>query len=301
MFRVFLDVILPVLVIASLGGVVGRRVGLPVKPLSAMVFNVFSPALIFHNLSTIDLAAGTAFRLVAVVLSVFVVLTLASLALSKALHHDRQTTAAITLCAAVANSGNMGLPMAKLAFGDDGFRFALLTFVATSLLTFSAGIVIASMASQASIRRSLIAPAKVPALWAAAAGLTVHLSRWTLPKSIDSVANTLGAASIPLMLVVLGLQVISSNDRRLAGSDMTIAVVLRLICSPLVAWGATTLIGLHGVPQRTLILTAGMPTAVMASVIAMGYDAKPALVSRVVVSSTLASIASLTVLVTLLT
>lgn len=301
MFRVFLEVILPVLAIASLGGIVGQRVGLPVKPLSALVFNVFSPALIFHNLSTINLAAGTAFRLVAVVLAVFIVLTVASLVLSKALHHDRQTTAAITLCAAVANSGNMGLPMAQLAFGDEGFRFALVTFVVTSLLTFSAGIVIASMAGHASIRRSLAAPIKVPALWAAAAGLAVHLSGWTLPKSVDSVASTLGAASIPLMLVVLGLQVISSTDRRLVGSDMTIAVVLRLIGGPVVAWGATALIGMDGVPQRTLILIAGMPTAVMASVIAMGYDAKPALVSRVVVSSTLASIASLTVLLSLLT
>jgi malate permease and related proteins len=266
-----------------------------------MVFNVFSPALIFHNLATVTLAAGTAFRLVAVVLMVFVAVTVLSLVTSKALRHDRQTAAAVTLCAAVANSGNMGLPMAKLAFGDEGFHIALITFVATSLLTFSAGIVIASMASHAKIGRALVAPIRVPALWAAVAGLAVHLSGRTLPKAVDSVATTLGSASIPLMLVVLGLQVAHSTDRRLAGSDMTTAVVLRLVAAPLVAWGATAMVGLHGVPQRTLILIAGMPTAVMASVIAMGYEAKPALVSRVVVSSTLASILSLTVIVTLLT
>ena len=62
----------------------------------------------------------------------------------------------------------------------------------------------------------------------------------------------------------------------------------------------TGTVGLGGVTQRTLILTAGMPTAVMASVLAMQYQAKPALVSRVVITSTLASIATLTALVTIL-
>jgi malate permease and related proteins len=298
--RVFLEVILPVLVMAGLGGVIGRRVDMPVQALSGLTFRLFSPALIFHSLVAIQLASGVAVRLIAVVLVVFVAVALASFGLSRVLGHDRATMAAVALCAAVANSGNMGLPMAKLAFGDEGLKIAVVMFVATGVLTYSAGVIIASLASPGRKRTAFAAPLKVPALWAAAIALVINAMGWTLPKAMNEVAGTLAGASIPAMLVVLGLQVMQRTEHTDGISALAGSVGLRLVGAPLAAWGATTLVGLDGVTQRTLILVAGMPTAVMASVLAMQYQAKPALVSRVVITSTLISIATLTVLVTIL-
>ena len=286
---------------AGLGGFVGRRVGVPVQPLSGLTFRLFSPALIFHSLLTISLDRAVAVRLVGVIAGVFFFVAFASILVSKLLGHDRPTLAAVALCSAVANSGNMGLPIAKLAFGDEGLKIAVVMFVANALLTYSAGIVIASLGSSGPIKQAFVAPFKVPAIWAAAGALTFNYNGWHLPAAFDEVASTLAGASIPVMLVVLGLQVMERAERTDSGRDVVSAVSLRLVGAPLAAWAATVLVGLHGVTQKTLILTAGMPTAVMASVLAMQYNAEPALVSRVVVTSTLVSIGTLTVLVTILT
>lgn len=285
---------------AGLGGYMGRRVGVPVHPLSGLTFRLFSPALIFHSLLTIDISRDIAARLIGVIAGVFFLLTVASFGLSKILGHDRSTMAAVALCSAVANAGNMGLPIAKLAFGDEGLKIAVVMYVANSVLTYSAGVVIASFGTSTGARQALIAPFKVPALWAAAVALTINYNGWHLPAAAETVAATLAGASIPVMLVVLGLQVMDRVPRTERRRDIFSAVSLRLVAAPLIAWGVTTALGLQGVTQHTLILTAGMPTAVMASVLAMQYNAKPQLVSRVVITSTLASIATLTALVTIL-
>ena len=285
---------------AGLGGFIGRRAGVPVQPLSGLTFRLFSPALIFHSLLTISLSRDVALRLVGVIAGVFSLVAIASFLISKAFGHDRSTLAAVALCSAVANSGNMGLPIAKLAFGDEGLKIAVIMFVANSLLTYSAGVTIASLGTTGTVKQAFVAPFKVPAIWAAAIALTINYNGWHLPAAAEAVASTLAGASIPVMLVVLGLQVLERVPHTDGVRDVVVAVSLRLVGAPLAAWGATAALGLHGITQRTLILTAGMPTAVMASVLAMQYQAKPAFVSRVVITSTLVSIATLTVLVTIL-
>ena len=78
------------------------------------------------------------------------------------------------------------------------------------------------------------------------------------------------------------------------------ACVNRLVIGPLVAWPLAAAIGLGGVTARTSIMMAGMPTAVMSTILAIELDARAELVVRTVVLSTLLSIASLTVLITIL-
>ncbi len=285
---------------AGLGGFIGRRVGVPVHPLSGLTFRLFSPALIFHSLLTISITRDVAVRLVGVIAGVFLLVAFASFLISKVLGHDRPTLAAVALCSAVANSGNMGLPIAKLAFGDEGLRIAVVMYVANALLTYSVGITIASLGTNGTIKQAFVAPLKVPAIWAAAIALIINYNGWRLPAALEAVASTLAGASIPVMLVVLGLQVLERVAHTDGVRDVAVAVSLRLVGAPLAAWAATAAVGLNGITQRTLILTAGMPTAVMASVLAMQYQAKPAFVSRVVITSTLISIATLTVLVTIL-
>jgi predicted permease len=100
------------------------------------------------------------------------------------------------------------------------------------------------------------------------------------------------------MLVVLGLQF-----RRPKLDDLTEPIatcVNRLVIGPLAAWPLAALLGLHGVPGRTSIMMSGMPTAVMTTILAVELDARPELAVRNVVLTTLVSIASLTVLITLL-
>ena len=52
MLKVFLDVVLPVFLVAVAGAAIGRWRGVPVGPSSTLVFYLFSPALTFHSMAT---------------------------------------------------------------------------------------------------------------------------------------------------------------------------------------------------------------------------------------------------------
>ena len=128
MLDVFLDVIAPVLVMAVLGGLVGRRFDVPVEVLSNLVFNLFAPALVFRTLSTVELSGDTA-RIAGTTLLVLAASAVLSLMASWARRHDAPTRATLALGASVSNGGNMGLPVALLAFGQVGLDVAVLAFV----------------------------------------------------------------------------------------------------------------------------------------------------------------------------
>jgi predicted permease len=99
------------------------------------------------------------------------------------------------------------------------------------------------------------------------------------------------------MLIVLGLQFHAPSRRDLV--DPLLVSANRLVLGPLVAWAAASALGLGGVPWATSILLAGMPTAVMVTILSAELDARPALAVRCVIVSTMLSLATLTVLITL--
>jgi predicted permease len=296
---VFVDVVFPVLLIAAVGGWVARLAGMPMAPLAALTFNLFSPALVFDSLRDISASGATVGRIVLVSVVGFVVAASLSMAWSRAVGHDRPTLAASALCAAVANMGNMGLPIATLAFGRAGLDVAVVAFVASSLLSYSGGIVIASLAS-GSMGTALRAPLRAPAMWAAVAAMVVRFGDVPMPEALEASTSTLAGAAIPCMLVVLGLQVGAGARAARELGVVAAPLVLRLCLSPGLMALSAAVIGLDGVARRTMIVLAGMPTAVNATIIAARYAARPDMVTQVVVMSTLLSVITLPALISVL-
>jgi predicted permease len=296
---VLFEVVLPVLLVAAVGGIVGRRLGFSIETMSKAVFYLFSPCLVFTSIAEIELSGGDIGRLIAVAVGVFIVNAIVATVWSSIHGSDRATRASSVLAACVVNQGNMGLPMARLAFGEAGLAIAVVMFVTGVVLWSSAGIALGAWARGTHRgARVALAPLRYPSIYAAVLGALVNVADIDLPALFRESTSTLGDASIPCMLVVLGLQV-----RRPRLDDLTeplATCVNRLVIGPLAAWPLAALIGLHGVPARTSIMMSGMPTAVMTTILAVELDARPELAVRNVVLTTMVSIASLTVLITLL-
>jgi predicted permease len=294
---VFLEVVLPVALVAVAGGIVGTWRKVALAPVSALVFYLFSPALVFHSLATTTLSAGLSFRIVAVMLATYLVMWAAAAGWSTLVRHEPPLRAGFALAATTPNVGNMGLPVAMLAFGQPGFEVAVMNFVAGAVLANSGGIVIASMAGGGSRLGALLAPLRYPSVYAAAAGVLVNALDISMPTVIDAPAQSLAAAAVPVMLVVLGLQL-----RQAVGGehlrDAIVVNVARLLLGPAVSWAVATALGLDGVARGTLVVLAAMPTAVIATIVAVEFEAEPAFVTRAVVTSTVLSMLTLTVLIT---
>jgi predicted permease len=297
MLNVFLDVVVPVFLVALLGGLVGRWRGITIPPLSGLVFYLFGPSLVFNSMSTTELSANLGIKILAVMVITVAVMFVAASIWSLVRGHDPGLRAGFALAATSPNVGNMGLPVAALAFGDLGLQVAVVNFVAGSVLINSAGIAIASMAG-GDARAALTAPFKYPFMYAAGLGILVKVLGIDLPTAITSPVQTMAGATIPLMLVVLGLQMRNVAEHEDLGDTLAVTAG-RLLIAPVAAWTTATLLGLDGMERGTLTILAAMPTAVMATILATEFRARPDFVTRVVITSTLASILTLTVLINL--
>jgi predicted permease len=298
--NVLLDVIVPVLLVAALGGIVGRRIGTGSEALAGLVFFLFSPALVFESLSRVSLEGEQVSRMIVVALGVFAVNAVAALLWARVRGSDAESRATIAMSSAVPNQGNMGLPMAALAFGVGGLEIATVLFVIGVVLNATAAVTIGAHAlGQHTARGAFLAPLRYPTFYAAIAGVSLNVFDLTPPTVVSEPIATLAAAAVPCMLVVLGLsfQVPRFYDL----TDSLALSVNRLVLGPLAAWGLTAAVGLSGTASAVVIMMAGMPAAVNTTILAGQLGANVPLAVSAVVTSTLLSIGTLAVLITLLT
>ena len=296
MLNVFLQVILPIFIVAAIAGVFQHYRRLPVSALSQVTLYLFSPCLIFVSLVDQQVPAGTSFKLVAAtLLSTLFILALA-LVVSRALRHDRSMRSAFLLATGFPNSGNMALPILLLAFGQAGLTVGVIVFITQAILGNSLGIFVAAR-SQSGGFASIGQVFKLPTVYAIIAALIVKASGVALPPTIHEPLRLLSQAAIPVMLVVLGLQLeggVKVDDV----PSLVSAVVLRLLVAAPLAYVAGRVLGLSGLGLQTLIIISAMPVAVFTTILATQFEARPKFVTTAVIITTSLALLTLTGVVT---
>jgi malate permease and related proteins len=298
MLDVFLTVILPTFLVAAFGAGLQRWKSLGVGALGPVAMYLLSPALVLNGLLTTELPAAISLRVVvSAFLAMMLMLGLAAL-LSALVRQPRSLQSGFTLATGFPNAGNMGIPISFLAFGEEGLAVAIIIFVVQGSLSWPVGIYVAAR-GRAHGLDPLKASLKVPTLYAVPVALFIRAIEWDLPLTFSRPIEMLADATIPVMLIVLGFQLSQGIDwvrwRSLISSS-----VARLLAAAAVAYLVTVIVGLDGVAQQTVIIVAAMPTAVFTTILATEFDTEPKFVTSAVVISTLASIGTLTVLITML-
>ena len=294
----FADNLLPILLAASLGFVIQKILGINPRSLSQVTFYIFSPALVFGLLVQTDIQGEDILRMMAFAVVNIAIVAGISWAASRGLRLEPRLAAAFVLSATFMNAGNYGLSVNSFAFGQLGLAWASLYFVASAMMTNSAGVYVAR-AGRATPLNALKGLARVPAMYAIPLALIVRTQGISLPPAIWRPIELLGAAAVPCMLLILGMQISVAGFPAQKGL-LAICVGLRLILSPAVAWLISPSFGLEGVSFQAGILEAAMPTAVLSSIIAIEFDAEPGFVTGAILATTLLSPLTVTPLIALL-
>ncbi|NTW00548.1 MAG: hypothetical protein HGA19_04480 [Oscillochloris sp.] len=100
------------------------------------------------------------------------------------------------------------------------------------------------------------------------------------------------------MLLILGVQLGTGVVIEQPGL-VALVTGLRLLISPVLAYGIGIAMGLHGMSLAVGVMLSGMPTAVNTTILALEFDNRPTLVVGTVVVSSVASLVTLTVLLVL--
>ncbi len=299
-FSIFNAVLLPLVIIASLAFMLARFTGVSPKPLSRAAFYLFNPSLAFVSFASTALAPQLLGRLMLLKLLVFLVmLPLASFTARK-LKLPAAASSAFVLSVMLANSGNYGLSVTEYAFGKEGLALAVICYVTDNMLANSAGVYIAAR-GRASIGQALKQMLQNPALYTVVLGIATHQLGWQVPLPLWRAAESLSRAAVPTMLTVLGMQLAQLPSVRNHWQAVGLASVLRLIVAPGVAALLVIPLGLTGLARQVAILETAVPTAVITSIIASQYESEPAFVASAVLISSLASLLTVTALLTWIT
>jgi predicted permease len=270
---VFLSSVAPPLSIAAAGYLLGRVREVDTEPLSTVTVYVLLPALVFETLVTLETGLGTAAAAVAAMVGFTALVGALSWGVSRARGREGTVVVGAAMAAAVPNTGNFGIPVATFAFGAAGRSTAVLFVLVQNLLLYTVGVYLLSRGAEGTDGTALGRVARQPVVWALlAAGAAVALG--VVPPEDGTTMDTLrlvGNASIPVFLVVLGLQV-ESMDLGATVRETLPTVGLKLLVAPVVAVGVAALvdIGDPAVTAAFVVLAAG-PSAVTPLVLSIEF------------------------------
>ncbi len=280
MLLTVVEIVAPVFILAAIG-FAWVRLGFSyeIQFVTRLAMTISLPALIFVSLmeSTISPQALTAVTLAAIVSYGLVGLAVFILALAAKLE-IRTYLAPLVF----GNTGNLGLPLAYFAFGDDGLSYAVVIFAVMAVLSFTFGVWLVS--GGGSPTKAL----REPIFGATLLGAFFLWQGWQTPPVVTNTLNLLGQIAIPIMLITLGVAVAQLRPGRLTQS-VWLSLVRVAGCIG-IGWAVAMLFTLSPIPFGVLVLQVSTPVAVTSYLLAQKYGADAGAVAGLVVTSTLIAV-----------
>lgn len=264
-------VIVPVFLIVAVGFFYGRRSRPDLTVFNRIALDVLAPLLVYTALAAREFQLQDHLVLIAGGALLILGCGAAGWLLARLTRTDARTLVPVVM---FNNSGNMGLPLALLAFGPQHFGAAVALFSVSNLIHFSLGARITS--TDARTRDLLLSPLMV----ATALGFASAASGLRPPAMVFDGMKLLGDAMLPLMLFALGVRLTalrrSDVSRGLLGAFARPLIGLALAL-PL-AWA----LGLTDASRGQLILFAALPPAVLQFLLAERYRQEPERVAAMI-------------------
>jgi len=210
---------------------------------------------------------------------------------------ERSEISAMMLGAVFMNSGNYGAPVVMFALGSPGFHIAVIIMVLHSLLMNSLGIFFAAIGGkgQATVKQALRNVFRMPVLYACIIGILLQLFHVHVSKSVMNGVDLVADASIPVVMLVLGMQLATIKKTRVKYRFVSSVSFLRILVSPLVAAAILWFMPVSDLIKSVLIIQAAMPAAANTTMLALQFDTEPDLVSFTTFITTIISIFSIPV------
>lgn len=272
-------ILFPMFAITALGFWVGRRSRPDLSHANKLNMDVFVPALVFGAMVSKDfriaeylpLAGATAFMMVGAGVVGWVA--------AKALGVQPKTLVPPMM---FNNCGNLGLPLAVLAFGDAALAPAVVIFLVSNLMHFSFGAWLLDHHTR------LMTVWRSPVILATLAGMAVGLAGVEVWPPLLMSVKMVGDISIPLMLFALGV--------RLADSKITavgfglFGATLRPVIGLALSWVVLQVLDLPAREQALVLVFGALPPAVLNYMFAERYAQEPDKVASMVLIGNVAAV-----------
>ena len=275
-----LEIVAPVFLLASVGYAwVKLGFDYRIEFVTRLAMTLAVPCLIFVALMETTItkdALGTVFL---ATLTAYGLITIGCFLLVKMARLDVRTYLAPLI---FGNTGNLGLPLALFAYGDEGFGYAVVIFAIMGIYAFTLGVWLVS--GGGSLRKTV----QEPMVAATLLGALFLWQGWKTPPFLTNAIELIGQMAIPLMLITVGVAVARLEAGRIARMIWLSGIKVALCIAA--GWAAGTYFALPPVAYAVLILQVTTPVAVTSYLLAAKYEADADTVAGMVVVSTLMSV-----------
>ena len=273
------SILFPLFAITALGYFVGRRMKPDLSHANKLNMDVFVPALVFGALVSKDFRLGEYLPLLFATVVIIVGSGVAGWLVARASGIATKTLVPPMM---FNNCGNLGLPLAVLAFGESALAPAVVMFVVSNVIHFSYG------AWLLDHHTKLTTVWRSPSILATIAGLAVgFLGIEVWPPLLMSI-KMVGDISIPLMLFALGVRL--ADSRISAVGFGVFGAVLRPVVGMALAWVLLQMLDLPPREQALLLVFGALPPAVLNYMFAERYNQEPDKVASMVLIGNLAAV-----------
>ncbi|THE11331.1 AEC family transporter [Bacillus timonensis] len=294
-------IVLPAFLIFTAGFIGQRVLTFDIKSISKLSLYLLVPFLTFDTFYTNQLNADYFYIFVFTVFLTILLVGVTYLT-GKLLKADRSHMSAMQIGSIFPNSGNYGAPVALFAFGGMAFEYAIIIMVIHAFLINSIGIFLASLggASSNGIKGAFNRLIRMPVMYGAILGMIFQILNIPLPSTIIDGISMVGSASIPVVMLILGMQLAEIKLQKFKLKYVSSITILRMVVSPLLALALVTIMPVSELIKHVFLLLSAMPVAANTTILAVQFDCKPDLLSFTTLVTTLLSLISIPLLLYLL-
>lgn len=229
----------------------------------------------------------------ALVLIISIAIQIVSVILGKVLYGKKELGHRMSLQYGVicSNAGFLGNPVAEGVFGSIGLAMASIFLIPMRIMMWSSGIAIYTQSTD--WKGTLKKVATHPCIIACFAGLILMLTQWQLPAVAEKTITTIGNCNTALSMMVIGMILADASLFALFDKEVLFYSLLRLIVMPLALYAICIATGVPALVTGVCVLLTGMPAGATTSILASKYHADELFATRLVVASTILSMATI--------
>ena len=308
MLTVFLK-IAAIFAMTAIGFIASKTGVLPAeskKYLSNLLLFITSPCMIIGSMTSQTLDAHTFELMIQIVAGSFIFF-LAAMAVSflivKLMRCDKEDAGVLMVIITAVNTGFMGFPVTKAIFGNTYFFLMVIQNIVLNIYLYSMMVYQMNYGFRKKEGiKGMLMPMLNMCTYALIIGLVLMLLKVQLPDILADFINTIGDATIPVSMIVVGVQLSESSiGKMLTNKRLITASLCNVILIP-----ALTFLAVNGLPlapesKLILIFAAAFPCAVVSTAIALKENRNAALMAEGVAMTTLLSMGTLPVIAIILT
>ena len=303
--EIFYYIVLPVLLLAAVGWILQRKLGLDMPTLTRLNFYFVVPGLVYVSLLTSRLHGAEVAQVVIYGVAMLAAMGAVTWVVGRVRGVPPDERNAMLMTTIFNNSGNYGLPLQDLAFAKAGLSaearmMQVFVMIVQNVSGFTLGVWLAASGGDGRRwRENLMHIAKFPPIYALIAALATLWVRGALGADAAASAGRalkpfwdvllhVKSAFVAVAICTLGAQLatVARGGRRY---PVTLSVVLRLLVGPAVAAGVIYAMGIRGLMAQVLLISSATPTAVNCMLFCLQFDNHPDYAARAVFYSTLLS------------